>query len=180
MPMTRKIPAPWTCPKCGLTYKQAGGHATFCGTSASRKDLFWSWVDKNGPNGCWIWTGFKLNSGYGETTLNGKKITVHRLSYRWAKGDIPEGMHILHTCDTALCVNPDHLYAGKDKENTQDRLNRGRYPTKLTPDDIREIRRLLAAANYRRGINLELAAKFGVAASQISVIRSGKAWSFVK
>src|SRR5882762_7058372 len=50
----------------------------------------------------------------------------------WAivNGPIPFGKMILHTCDNAWCINPDHLYVGTHGDNMKDRSVRGRVATK--------------------------------------------------
>jgi hypothetical protein len=97
---------------------------------------FWPKVDKNGPihpvhGQCWIWTATKISSGYGEFHLkrDGNKDILARIySYEMAYG-IPEpGLYILHKCDTTLCVNPAHLFAGTQKENIADMHRKGRQP----------------------------------------------------
>ena len=37
------------------------------------------------------------------------------------RGEIPEGKLILHLCHRRSCVQPAHLYAGTQKQNTEDR-----------------------------------------------------------
>ena len=41
-------------------------------------------------------------------------------------GNIPDGLYALHTCDNSMCVNPDHLYWGSQKENVRDSYKRKR------------------------------------------------------
>jgi len=74
-------------------------------------------------NGCWNYIGYKNSSGYGRLRFNGKKILAPRLSYMSEKGNIPDGMFVLHTCDNPACVNPDHLYLGDAKDNAMDMSN---------------------------------------------------------
>jgi hypothetical protein len=142
-----------------------------------RQEAFWAQVEKEGHNGCWIWTGWKLNSGYGETTIKGRKITVHRLAFTWANGEIPKGKLLMHSCDVPLCVNPEHLSVGTDAENHADMRAKGRHPTKLTPEQVQEIKRELL--NWRRGMNEALASKYGVSPSQICMIRKGRQWKHI-
>jgi len=78
-------------------------------------------------NGCWMW--IKGQSGdYGKIIWKGKTSTAHRASYRAFKGEIPEGLNVCHKCDKPLCVNPDHLWLGTQKENRQDAVNKNRTP----------------------------------------------------
>ena len=58
---------------------------------------------------------------------DGKKhIRGNRLVWQYYNGIIPEGLCILHTCDNPWCVNINHLFIGTQKNNAQDRENKGR------------------------------------------------------
>lgn len=78
---------------------------------------------------CWIWIGHRYKNGYGCIKAFGKMVSVHRLSYELHNGPIDDGMEILHSCDVALCINPDHLKQGTHAENMSDAANRGRMPS---------------------------------------------------
>lgn len=82
------------------------------------EDRFWSKIDKNGPNGCWLWNGQINQGGYGFITLNKKTVLAHRASYEFLKEEIPKGLVIDHLCKVRNCVNPDHLEAVTLVENT--------------------------------------------------------------
>lgn len=82
--------------------------------------------------GCWLWLGAVNAGGYGD--LGSKKYSeerlAHRLFYTRYVGIIPRGLLVLHKCDVTLCVNPNHLYVGTQKDNGADMSRRGRLPTR--------------------------------------------------
>ncbi len=75
--------------------------------------------------GCWLWSATPT-SLYGSFWLNGKNEHAHRASWMLHNGDIPCGSWVLHRCDVAGCVNPDHLYLGDHAQNTLDAVKRKR------------------------------------------------------
>lgn len=70
---------------------------------------FWSMVDKNGPNGCWLFCGAISSNGYGSFRSDGG-TSAHRYAYEKVKGRLPFRIHLHHkeTCPKR-CVNPDHM-----------------------------------------------------------------------
>lgn len=76
-------------------------------------------------SGCWLWEG-ALAGKYGVIVQDGKNLSAHRYSWELHNGDIPNGLWVLHKCDTPSCVNPDHLFLGTAKDNMQDALRKGR------------------------------------------------------
>lgn len=90
------------------------------------EERFWAAVDTTGD--CWLWTASKAGNGYGKIMVNGRRIGSHRLSYILHYGEIPEGLHVLHTCDNPLCVKPAHLFLGTHADNMRDASQKGRLP----------------------------------------------------
>lgn len=103
---------------------------------------------------CWIWKGARFANGYGVFSFShSRNMKAHRFSYEIYKGPIPSGKLVCHSCDVKLCVNPDHLWIGTQKENIRDCMNKNRaYCQRLTSTDMRRISRSRGGvpSNYRR------------------------------
>ena len=81
-------------------------------------------------HGCHEWRGNRNDQGYGTITHHKSglhKARAHRVMYEIAHGPIPDGLHILHSCDNPPCVNPSHLRPGTDAENSADLIERQRH-----------------------------------------------------
>jgi hypothetical protein len=77
--------------------------------------------------GCWIYLGcMGSKTGYGALSVNGREMMAHRASYLAYRGPIPNGLCVLHRCDVRSCVNPEHLFLGTKRDNTQDMMAKGR------------------------------------------------------
>lgn len=133
-------------------------------------------------SGCWEWTGTLNMYGYGELGNCGRKprkLTAHRVSWMIHKGLIPQGLLVCHKCDNRRCANPDHLFLGTHKDNTQDALSKGRFHvngkvsyTDLTPEIIQEIR--TRRKNGEKG--RELAKEYKISEQSICDIVKGRTW----
>lgn len=148
------------------------------------RDRFFSKIDKSSVDGCWIWTGNKVGSGYGTIGLGRRgegTVYAHRLSWELANGPIPDGMFLCHRCDNPPCVNPAHLFLGTPADNVQDAIAKGRHikgelvgGCVLTEANVITIRRRYAAGGIRQE---DLAAEYGVTRSNIGAIIRGRSWA---
>lgn len=172
-----------TCPRCGKTFrgKSVGTHTGKCGVTFD--ELFWAKVDKNGPNGCWVWNGYCQKFGHGWTRFG----LAHRYAWEQLRGVVPEGQFVLHKCDNPPCVNPDHLYVGGRQDNQNDMANRGRsvwgersHYAKLTAKQVKLIRSLFVRTGEKKSNANELAEQFGIKHGQLLKIVNGQSWRQLK
>lgn len=126
--------------------------------AAAGPEQFWARVEKT--EGCWLFRGAHDPMGYGyvrRTAIAPHMLKAHRYSWMLLKGEIPDGLCVLHRCDNPPCVNPDHLFLGTINDNNQDKKNKGRasrvsrnagekqWSAILTDDLVRHIRAQHAA-----------------------------------
>ncbi len=78
------------------------------------------------PRGCCLWTAGKFKNGYGAFWVNGQNHRAHRVAWEIANGPIPDGLGVLHQCDTPACQNVNHLFLGTNIDNTADKVAKGR------------------------------------------------------
>ena len=156
------------------------------------EDRFWPKVDKKGPDDCWNWLAKSKIQGYGVIGHGGKygkKILAHRLSYEIHKGKIPtdnseyHGYVVMHTCDNRLCVNPNHLILGTQKDNVRDMDQKGRrkvvckrgashHMTSITNQQARDL-------YIMKGLYREIAEYIGCTLATVKSIKRQVTWSHV-
>lgn len=145
--------------------------------------------------GCWLWTGSKTSSGYGQFWNGERTIQAHWFllpSYP------PRGKEACHSCDTKLCVNPKHIFIGTHSENMKDCVVKGRLRPHNGCKAMLKVRRINYGVNNHEcklteaqaieakscsrkyGAATELAKRLGVSLTVICDIRDGKRWTHLK
>lgn len=147
-------------------------------------ERFWQLVPAADPSECWLWRGTTLDNGYGQFSVNKKRVQAHRFAWIDTHGPIPDGLCVCHRCDVPKCVNPSHLFLGTTTDNIRDASAKGRlhrpigekHPGSILTDDmVVQMRRLRAS-----GVSVsEIAARFGVRLSTASGVIRGRSWRHV-
>jgi len=134
-------------------------------------------------NGCWEWNLSLNNKGYGRISIGkrGYRILAHRFSWMlYNNSDIKDNLCVLHQCDNAKCVNPEHLHLGTILDNNREMAERNRaekgdkrYNSKLTDMDV-----LWAKDMYKKGIisQHKIADMLGVAVMTVNKAINGIRW----
>jgi predicted XRE-type DNA-binding protein len=148
---------------------------------------FWSQVSPPTPTGCQEWQGMVTKHGYGRVSWHGKKRLSHRVALHiyGVLVDLDDALCVLHRCDNPLCCNPDHLFLGTKKDNTQDAMRKGRQVlphakgessgnAKLTNSQAKEIRQLYKSGELSQQ---KIADMYGLNQMSISKITRGLAYN---
>jgi hypothetical protein len=201
------------CGTCGRQFRRRNTTSQFCSLKCrpsprnrlSEKD-FWGRIQQETSiraahigTPCWIYDGPMLPNGYGKF---GNEY-AHRYAYGLHHGSIPRRpLGVLHHCDVKSCCRPDHLYAGSQKRNAQDAVERLRLPdpertrhsgesngnAKLNTNDVEAIRHAflhlprttVAESNQlrvRRGAMAALANEYDVCRQTIHRIIQKQHWT---
>ena len=139
---------------------------------------------------CWEWTHSQHPYGYGRISVKGSWKLAHRFSWIKYNGEIPENKQINHRCHNELCVNPEHLYLGTQKDNVLDAVERGNFKdretgdthgeingkSKISKDDVKRIRKEYEETDKTY---FQLADAFGISYAQIGRIVRRERWSHI-
>ncbi len=199
MPAHRKyfnLPESKTCPECGRDFPRPPGYghdrwfkAELCSLSCSSQRgnrqraerraanfmaIFDQQIDRTpgqGPKGeCWEWQGLRYSGGYGRISFQNKSLKSHRIAL-FGLGDYDNPLMACHTCDNPPCVRPDHLFAGTNLENTQDKMAKGRHygNHRLTEEQAKAI--LDDPRTYK-----VIAGEYGISLSNVGAIKQRLTW----
>lgn len=149
-------------------------------------EIFLSHVTPGEIDDCWIWQGCKWGKDYGSGWLNGRKQGAHCVSYQLFVGDIPDGLEVMHSCNTPMCVNPKHLSLGTHAQNMAQTTGRRKAMSpargtrhglaKLTDEKAEQARRL-----SQQGLSFKrIGALLGVSGTSIRNVVRGVTWTHVR
>lgn len=135
---------------------------------------------------CWLWTGTTDRDGYGKIRVKDHMRLVHRIAYAEFVGPLPiDKPEVNHGCDVRRCWRPNHLHPGTVQSNTAERDQRGRQSVlkgndlphaRLTPAGVMALREEYARGGVRQE---ELAARFGISPSAVSLVIRRRNWKHV-
>lgn len=129
-------------------------------------------------NDCLIWTKCANSDGYPRALIDGDaNAKVHRIVWEEASKQSASGFVVRHSCDNPMCINPEHLSLGSQKDNIVDRDKRQRHgASKLSHDAVRMIRHLNETTNMTQSA---LAQMFRVHVNTINSLLNRKHWKHV-
>lgn len=144
---------------------------------------FWDKVRIITIDGCWLWTAATAGGRggeYGVFRLSSPRrmVYAHRFAYaRLHNKDDRDLGEMMHLCDNPLCCNPLHLQEGTHQENVRDMHRKGRAgrSCKLSEHAVREIRTQLQNGKRVK----DIAKRFQVTHSTVSLIKSKKIWKHI-
>lgn len=123
-------------------------------------------------SGCWLWTACVLSTGYGRINRRG----AHRVSWELHRGSIPKGMEVCHSCDTPMCVNPEHLFLGTHADNLRDAVVKGRCSRGSGHPNVKLTDAQVLHIHDTKGSATTTARQFGIGTSTVYAIRLRKTW----
>lgn len=107
-----------------------------------RTDPLYIEEDRGYATPCWAWQRALNTQGHAQITVDGKAYLAHKYFYEKRYGPVQPGMHLHHRCEQRDCTNIEHLTPLSPAEHA-----RIRKTTKLTCEDVLEMRRLYAEGN---------------------------------
>lgn len=126
--------------------------------------------------GCRLWLLAERSNGYGAASFDGQQWQAHVLSFQAFVGRLPSWASLLmHSCDTRMCVEPEHLRPGTHADNSEDASRKGRLAQRVSAEDVRRMRAAYAAG----GVTIQqIAETFGLKKSAVSKILLRQSWRF--
>lgn len=132
--------------------------------------------------GCWIWLGYCDKDGYGHFRKSTTQVCLaHRASWEFYTSPIPDGMDVLHRCDTPFCVNPHHLFLGTHQDNMDDmtKKERANHPCGNLNGNAKLNERSIFAIRSDDRSQRIIAKEHRIGQATVSLIKAGKLWAHI-
>lgn len=164
------------CVSCGDMFDTTTNASRYCSAACN---LIGNSVCNGG---CIEWLGVPDKNGYGTMRPFGSRTRrTSRVSFEEFTDQNLGSRYVCHSCDNPKCVNPNHLFAGTQKDNLEDCVAKRRQavgeqtgPAKLTEEIVRLIL-------DNPGLSApQLAAEYGVSKESIYNIRHGRTWKHLE
>lgn len=136
-------------------------------------------VSHSGSTDCWIWNQkVSRKEGRARLTIGRTATNAARAVYVLFKKEPVGTQYVCHNCDNVLCVNPAHLWLGKQSDNMTDMVSKGRANrpagsrnpnSKITEEIVKYIR------SCRKPVR-DLTEELKLSRSQIYSILRGDSW----
>ena len=146
------------------------------------------WIEQHvsySGDDCLKWPFCVSSRGRGTVQFNKKSMSAPRAMCILAHGEPPEESYqASHSCGKGHegCMNPRHLSWKTAKENEADKLVHGTLrrgtainTSKLTEDDVRQIRKLIGKVS-----GVDIANAWGITPTMVSSIKLGNAWAWLE
>lgn len=139
--------------------------------------------DRGYDTKCRVWIG-SLCSGYGSIRVNNTIVRVHRASWEFFNGYIPDGLEVCHHCDQKDCWEISHLFVGTHHQNMTHASQHKRFnPTtgedhyshKLTESQVLRLRKIFETSDP----NERLAEQYGVSRAALVKIKKRISWKHI-
>lgn len=159
-------------------------HATIMGSSASRRLLAMSSVDRRTKRirgrHCRVCKYNTDKWGYPRIAVHKRTLRANRVAFVvGSRASIPSGRMVLHRCDRRACIEYKHLYAGTAADNMNDKVARKRQ-ARGTHHGMAKLSNAQVRAVYRMpGLHWAVARHFRVHRSLVSQIKRGDIWKHV-
>lgn len=186
---SQERPVDLMCQWCEQAFQRPASlaHRKFCSNSCSRQHQYnadtIARLHKGAVRGgvtingvpCLLRPKNIRHGGHSGITYQNKSMGAHVLAWMLAHGPVPEGKEVCHLCHMPACCEVAHLYIGTHEDNMAHSARDLRLHAKLTPDDVREIRRL-----HAEGVSItDMVPQFEVTYMTIHALLNGRTWKHV-
>jgi hypothetical protein len=153
-------------------------------TRFSEKDIARFWIKVGEPDpasGCREWQASRDSFGYGKFKAQRRCWRAPRFAWTVKRGNIPDGLLVLHRCDNPSCCNIDHLFVGTNGDNVRDMYSKGRARRDGENNGRSKLDATAVVLIRSSDDNVKaLSDRYGVSISTIKKVRQGESWRGLK